>query len=140
MGDLTAFLQGAWQLRRRIGDLNLNLRGRFDGRAVFVARPDGLEHHEAGQLRFGSYTGPAARGYRYLKTSSPARLDVHFGDGRFFHSLDLSGGKFVAHHACGADCYVGRFKVLPGGLVSVRWSVVGPKKRLLITTQYRRAL
>ena len=53
-------------------------------------------------MRLGAFTGPAERVYRY-GFPAPGRAEVAFEDGRRFHDLDLSHGRWSVAHSCRDD-------------------------------------
>jgi hypothetical protein len=65
-----------------------------------------------------------------------ARLS--FADGRPFHDLDLSAGRWQAQHGCAPDRYDGEFLALSSVQWRSAWRVTGPRKDLLIRGGYRR--
>ena len=137
VSDLSAFLEGAWQLNRVLDDRRTLQRGRLDGVAVF--RPCGTQliYRERGVLRIGGYRGRAERVYNYA-FPAPWRAEVAFDDGAPFHDLDLTGGTWSADHRCGEDFYQGSFQVLAPDAWEVVWRVAGPRKDQTLTTRYCR--
>jgi hypothetical protein len=81
---------------------------------------------------------PAERTLRFLPGPSPATALVQFSDGRPFHDLDLSTGRYVADHPCAADLYRGEFTVRDENRWRTVWRVGGPAKDLVLTTDYTR--
>lgn len=65
-------------------------------------------------------------------------MDVFFDDGRPFHRLDLSAGMDNPEHPCSPDVYRGSFLVSGPDAWSYEWSVTGPAKDLLLTSELRR--
>lgn len=137
MADLKAYLTGAWKVSRRIDDQRRGESGVFDGEAAFVAEKGGLRYRERGLLRLGDFESEGSRGYVYA-FPAPAVADIFFEDGRFFHTLDLSGGAWSANHPCGDDGYNGDFIVTSADRWRVVWRVTGPRKALVLDTEYRR--
>jgi hypothetical protein len=139
INDLRTFLQGKWHLERRLQDRRAGQQGRLTGSAAFTAEGAGLLYREEGQLVIGGYAGPALQAYRYGFTT-PGRAAVHFSDGRFFHDLDLTAGRWTATHLCAPDRYDGDFTVLDAAAWRVIWHVTGPRKDLMLDSRYCRAL
>ena len=140
VSGLKGFLQGVWWLSRRLDDRRAGQQGELTGSAVF--RPDGpndLHYSEKGRLVIGGHDGPALQTYRYA-FPEPARATVHFTDGRLFHELDLSAGRWDCTHLCDPDRYDGSFTVLGPDSWRVVWRVAGPRKDLTLDSTYRRAL
>ncbi len=143
--DLKGFLQGVWWLSRRLDDRRAGQQGELTGSAVFS--PDGpndLHYSEKGRLVIGEranpqHEGPALQSYRYAFPEA-GRAVVRFGDGRLFHELDLSGGRWDCTHLCDPDRYEGSFTVLGPDSWRVVWRVAGPRKDLTLDSTYRRAL
>jgi hypothetical protein len=85
------------------------------------------------------YEGPALQSYRYA-FPEPGRAAVHFRDGRFFHDLDLTAGRWTVTHLCNPDRYDGEFTVLDADRWRIVWRVSGPRKDLTLDSSYRRGL
>lgn len=138
--DLREFLQGTWWLLRRLDDHRAGLQGQLTGSAVFS--PDGpreLYYSEKGRLVIGDHDGLALQSYRYVFPAA-GRAEVRFSDGRAFHELDLSDGRWGCAHLCDPDRYDGSFTVLGRDSWRVVWRVAGPRKDLTLDSTYRRAL
>ena len=140
--DPLEYLLGGWHVTRRLTDVRVGVVGRFDGRADFCPDGDGLAWTEDGRL---DWAGAQRRAGRHLFVSRPSNpsgaataVDVVFGDGRLFHSLDLSSGSDAVTHDCGKDRYDGTFTVQDRDMWAVRWDVAGPSKTLRIVSEYRR--
>ena len=134
--DLGAFLQGDWHLSRRIYDLRLTLRGRFDGCASVTAMADGLLLNETGRLAFGEHVSDASQHFRIAINDEGAR--IFRADGSTFHDLDLSSGWARILHHCGGDLYRGRYRVLSADRYCVMWRVTGPRKDYRMASLYSR--
>lgn len=139
ISNLKDFLQGQWQLERRLDDRRAGQQGLLTGTAAFAPERDDLLYSEAGRLAIGDHEGPAEQVYRYAFDASWRAL-VHFRDGRFFHDLDLTAGRWTAAHLCAPDRYDGEFTALDGNSWRVVWRVTGPRKDLILDSSYRRAL
>lgn len=139
INDLKRFLHGEWRLERSLDDRRAGQRGCLSGRAVFIAEGADLLYREEGRLSFGAHEGPALQSYRYSFPDA-GRAAVTFGDGRFFHDLDLSGGAWACVHLCDPDRYEGAFTVRGPDSWRVVWRVSGPRKDLVLDSSYRRAL
>ncbi|MEV6484729.1 DUF6314 family protein [Streptomyces sp. NPDC051576] len=137
--DVLAYLSGSWRVRRSVRDLASGDEGDFSGTTVFGALPEGgLLHAESGMFTWQGVARPAERTLRFLPGPTPARAEVRFGDGRPFHDLDLTSGRWVADHPCSADLYRGEFTVLGADRWRTVWRVGGPAKDLVLRTDYRR--
>ena len=136
--DLKAFLRGDWRLTRTLEDRRAGQCGRLDGRAVFAPAGAGLVYRERGVLRLGAFTGPAERVTRY-GFPAPARAEVAFEDGRPFHDLDLSHGRWSVAHRCRDDLYHGSFEVEGRDRWTAVWRVLGPRKDQVLRGRYDRA-
>ncbi len=134
---LRDYFAGSWALLRRLEDRRQRQTGSILGQASFAPDGAGLSYAEHGQIAFGSHRGPVFRRYRYAFPSAQ-RAEVRFEDGRFFHSLDLSAGPAEATHRCGEDFYRGRLERLADHCWQARWRVTGPRKDLVLTSQYLR--
>ncbi|MFM9595514.1 DUF6314 family protein [Streptomyces scabiei] len=81
---------------------------------------------------------PAERTLRFLPGTAPGTADVRFGDGRPFHDLDLTTGRWRTDHPCAADLYRGTFEVHDENRWRTLWRVGGPAKDLLLVTDLTR--
>ena len=137
IADLRGFLEGGWSLVRLIDDRRAGQRGSFEGRVDFVRDGGALWYRETGEMRLGDFRGRATRAYRF---DFPARhaARVHFDDGRFFHDLDLRGGRAAVLHLCGEDRYHGAFRVTGQDAWEVGWEIQGPRKDLRLEARLTR--
>jgi hypothetical protein len=152
--DVLAHLAGRWRVERSVRDLVSGDEGRFEGVTVFgaprVEAPSegelpergllqgGLLHEESGTFTWQGVARPAERTLRFLPGAAPGTADVRFADGRPFHQLDLSSGRYIADHPCAADLYRGEFTVLDADHWRTVWRVGGPAKDLVLITDYAR--
>lgn len=141
--DVLAHLGGSWRVERSVRDLASGAEGRFTGTTVFgpleePGAPHGLLHQESGTFVWQGTPRPAERTLWFLPGPSPATALVQFSDGRPFHDLDLSTGRYVAAHPCAADLYRGEFTVRDENRWRTVWRVGGPAKDLVLTTDYTR--
>lgn len=132
--DLAEYLPGRWQVERELRDGER--RGRFSGEATFALDGDEIVWDEQGEIGLGDHVGPARRRLRLVRGSGA--WEVRFDDGRPFHRLDLSAGRWSAGHDCRADRYDGAFEVLSDDAFDVIWDVHGPAKDQRIVSRYRR--
>jgi hypothetical protein len=143
VADVLGYLGGSWLVERAVRDLASGAEGRFTGTTVFgpLEEPGsahGLVHRESGTFVWQGTPRPAERTLRFLSGPSPATAVVRFSDGRPFHDLDLSTGRYVADHPCAADLYRGEFTVFGHDRWRTVWRVGGPAKDLVLTTDYTR--
>jgi len=145
VSDVLAYLAGGWRVERSVRDLASGATGTFSGTTVFEwldgdgrAPSAGLLHHECGSFEWQGVARPAERTLRFLPGDGPGRADVRFADGRRFHDLDLTSGRYTADHPCSADLYRGEFTVHDGDHWRTVWRVGGPAKHLVLTTDYTR--
>ncbi|MFE5405020.1 DUF6314 family protein [Streptomyces sp. NPDC056580] len=137
--DVLAHLAGRWRVERRVRDLAGGDEGRFTGVTVFSPLDGGgLLHEESGEFTWRGVTRPATRTLRFLPGREPGTAHVRFADGRPFHELDLTSGRYVAAHPCAADFYRGEFTVTDADRWRTVWRVGGPAKDLVLTTDYVR--
>ncbi|MFH9661392.1 DUF6314 family protein [Streptomyces sp. NPDC017248] len=137
--DLLAHLAGRWRVERSVRDLAGGDEGHFTGTTVFAPRDGGgLLHEESGTFTWRGTARPATRTLLFLPGPAPGRADVRFADGRPFHELDLTTGRYVADHPCAADLYRGEFTVRDAGHWRTVWRVGGPAKDLVLRTDYAR--
>ncbi|MGW2644518.1 DUF6314 family protein [Streptomyces sp. NPDC001393] len=139
VADVLAHLAGHWRVERGVRDLASGDEGRFSGTTAFTAlETGGLLHEESGTFTWQGVARPATRTLRFLPGPTPGTADVRFADGRPFHELDLSSGRWVAEHPCAADLYRGEFTVQDADRWRSVWRVGGPAKALVLTTDYVR--
>ncbi|MEU6091107.1 DUF6314 family protein [Streptomyces sp. NPDC047085] len=139
VADVLAYLSGRWLVTREVRDLAGGDEGRFEGVTVFGPLPGGgLLHEESGTFTWQGVARPATRTLRFLPGRAPGTADVRFMDGRPFHDLDLTTGRYVAGHPCAADFYRGEFTVRDADHWRTVWRVGGPAKDLVLTTEYVR--
>lgn len=136
--DLDAFLAGTWTVDRVVRDARGGRGGAFTGVAEFVREGERIAWRERGHLTLDAYDGPASRELTLVR--GDGGWEVRFADGRAFHPLDLTGGRWTCEHACGRDLYAGEFEVLGPDELEVRWRVHGPAKDQEIVSRYRRAV
>ncbi|QWB26732.1 MULTISPECIES: DUF6314 family protein [Streptomyces] len=136
--DAVAYLAGRWGVTRSVRDLASGAEGEFAGTTEFRAEAaGGLLHHESGTFVWQGVARPAERMLRFLP-GPDGTADVRFADGRPFHDLDLTSGRYVADHPCSADLYRGEFTVLDADHWRTVWRVRGPAKDLVLRTDYAR--
>ncbi|MEU3146165.1 MULTISPECIES: DUF6314 family protein [unclassified Streptomyces] len=148
--DALAYLRGSWRVSRTVRDLASGDLGRFEGTTSFgplkgdgPPEDGGLLYQESGTFTWQGVPRPAERTLRFLPASSRGSrpggaVDVRFADGRSFHRLDLSAGRYVADHPCSADLYRGEFTVRDEEHWRTVWRVRGPAKDLVLDTGYVR--
>lgn len=143
VADALLYLAGSWRAERTVRDLagaDDAAEGTFTGTTTFSPLDGGgLLHHESGTFVWQGVARPAERTLRFLPGTAPGTADVRFADGRPFHDLDLTSGRWVADHPCAADLYRGEFTVLDADHWRTVWRVAGPTKDLALTTDYARA-
>ena len=119
--DALAYLVGGWRVLRSVRDLASGAEGEFSGTCVWLGVPR-----------------PAERTLRFLPGAAPGTADVRFADGRPFHDLDLTTGRWHPDHPGVADLYRGEFEVYDENRWRTTWRVGGPAKDLLLVTDYTR--
>nr|WP_203730462.1 DUF6314 family protein [Streptomyces sp. SID12501] len=136
------YLAGSWLLERSVRDLASTDEGTFTGTTTFSSLQSGgrvgLLHHESGTFVWQGVARPAERTLRFLPGTAPGTVDVRFADGRPFHDLDLTSGRWVTGHPCAADLYRGEFTVLDADHWRTVWRVTGPAKDLVLITDCTR--
>ena len=128
-------LRGTWRLSREIDDLRAGLTGRLTGEAGWRADGMGLIQEERGLLRLGD-APPMQAERRYLWRADGVALAVFFEDGRPFHSL--APGRLCDRHECPPDTYDVTYRLHGSGAFSTEWRVTGPRKDLVIRSDYTR--
>ncbi|MFI6209690.1 DUF6314 family protein [Streptomyces sp. NPDC051041] len=137
--EVLTYLEGSWRVARSVRDLASGGTGEFSGTTVFdPLEQGGLLYRESGTFVWRGVARPAERTLRFLPGAAPGTADVRFTDGRPFHDLDLTSGRYVADHPCAADLYRGEFTVRDADRWRTVWRVRGPAKDLVLTTDYTR--
>jgi len=135
--DLLEYLRGGWAVNREMTDAQGRRVGTFSGRATFHGGDsDVLTHEEVGATKAYGFEGTSRQARRYERCGAGAR--VYFGDGTFFHRLDLTTGLGTAAHACGNDMYRGSFIVFSENTWAATWDVTGPHKAHIVKSEYSR--
>jgi hypothetical protein len=130
------FLAGDWIMTRRIRFRRTATRGFLDGCASVRAEGHHSSLSEQGLLRLDGREAMTSQ--RYALTFRGAVVQVHFRSGSFFHEFELRERGYTAIYHCGADQYVGRYRVLDCDVWSLIWCVRGPRKDYDMRTLYRR--
>ncbi|WP_434617822.1 DUF6314 family protein [Arthrobacter sp. A5] len=142
--DLRAYLAGSWRVERTLLDRSTGVRGRFQGTVLFEPADGGptsqtstakvLRQREHGTISWPTHTGTATREYLLHATTEPAILDMYFPDERFFHTLNLSTGRWTTGHGCDPDTYNVTYRAVSSMRLDYEWDVSGPAKDLLLST------
>jgi hypothetical protein len=126
---------GRWQVAREITDHRSRAPAQFTGIAEFTPDDAGLAYLETGQLSLpGQPPFHAERRYHWREGADG--FDVHFDDGRFFHSVDPDSP--TAQHWCDPDTYDVTYDFHAWPIWSSRWTVTGPRKAYDMITTYTR--
>ncbi|MGX1162281.1 hypothetical protein FBY31_3661 [Arthrobacter sp. SLBN-100] len=126
---------GLWTVRRDLLDRADGTRGTFTGVVHIVPVNDGgLALREEGTMRWPTFTGPATREYVLKTTARPDSLDVCFPDGRPFHTMSFTPEANLDRHWCDPDTYRVAYEYGDANSFSYSWSVLGPRKDLLLTS------
>lgn len=137
--DLRRFLEGSWALARLVTDYRGREPARFEGRAAFVPEGPDLVYRETGRFTLESGIFEAEQSYLYVFPDRH-RAEIHFHDGRPFHDLDFSTGRWSAEHFCAPDRYRGEFRIAEMDLWTASWRIEGPRKDQLIETRFSRVV
>lgn len=140
VADLSAFLEGRWEIVRRIEDRRADTQHRMHGTGRFqpaAGDPATLVYDEQVVWQPAGQTMTGTRRY-LIADIAGATARVLFDDGRPFHALDLSTGTCPVHHDCAPDIYTGVYQVLHRDRFTVRWTVNGPRKDSVLHTTFAR--
>lgn len=134
--------EGRWTLTRQIADHWGGQSGHLEGQAHFrtTAIPRQLAYDEEGILMMpGQPAIKATRTYFWSASDvDSTRIDIHFSDGRFFHSLHPQKHRDEAEHLCANDLYKVRYLFENKDKWLAIWSVKGPRKNYNMTSLYIR--
>ena len=125
---------GQWQVSRVIEDALTYKTATFSGRAEISDQGDCWLYAEAGHLQMQG-AKPMVAERRYLWRAQECSVDIFFEDGRFFHRLELQATAQAAHW-CDPDQYDVAYDFSDWPRWRSTWSVVGPKKKYVLKTQY----
>ncbi len=139
--NLPSYLEGQWAIDRLAEDRMSAAAHRMEGEGRFD--PDGPELAYAEWVAWTLQGQPlnGERAYRYAfpaPNAAPLHAEVRFPDGRLFHRLDMDAGTCEVAHDCPPDRYDGLYHIIDGDHFRVRWTVVGPRKDLVLSTLYTR--
>ena len=126
---------GTWRITREISDHRAGRVITGEGQAWLTPVPGGLDYAETLILALPGQR-PVVGARRYLWRGSGARITVAFDDGCPFHTILLDQVAPRDRHHCAPDIYdvFYDFAVFPAW--SVTWTVSGPRKNYVMTTQY----
>ena len=126
---------GNWDIHRRILDRMAGEEGNLVGSVSIRGEDAAFVYFENGILRLG--TRPPLHATRqYLWTGDGTGIDVAFHDGREFHRIDLEAPEVEARHDCAPDIYVVRYEFARWPQWTSVWTVTGPRKNYVMTTDY----
>lgn len=128
--------EGAWRITRTVADRRDKADAHFTGSARFM--PDGpvLRYVETGRLEMGETVLEAEQSHLWRMDGN--RFCVCFADGRPFHSFDASVLQPEARHDCAPDLYLVRYDFTNWPAWIAEWTVTGPRKDYVATSQYSR--
>lgn len=129
---------GRWRMSRQIDDAKAGGTGIFDGIATLTPGADGLVYEEAGELRLPEGTNMRAT-RKYLWQQGRGAVRVLFDDGRDFHRIDILSEIATSFHDCPPDQYEVSYNFTRWPEWRSIWTVRGPRKNYVMTTDYRRA-
>ena len=92
----------------------------------------------AGCCAWAPARGPAERVTRF-GFRAPGRAEVACEDGRPFHDLDHSHGRWSVALACRDELYRGGFEIEGRDRWTAVWQVLGPRKDQVLRARYDRA-
>jgi hypothetical protein len=140
--DLFLYLQGRWQIARRVDDRREDAVYHMQGTGAFdidpeASAPRALVYQEEVVWQPAGEPQRGLRSYRY-RFDGPTFAQVLFADGSPFHELDLASGMCTVGHDCPPDRYDGLYHLLDRDTFEVRWTVVGPRKDMILATSFHR--
>jgi hypothetical protein len=129
---------GRWRVDRQIADHRADRQVVFSGNVDFVPDERGLFCEERGLLNMGQ--GPLVEALRryYWRSTLRGRVSVFFEDMRPFHEFTLTP-EATAEHICKPDLYKVRYDFSRWPKWQAVWTVTGPRKDYVSTSDYRRA-
>ncbi len=118
---------GRWVLSRRINDRLTGQIGRVSGMLTLSETDQGLAYREEVIVEIPGQ--PAMEGTRdYIWKDGGDRVNVHFADGRYFHSFPLGLSEPAAQHWCDPDQYEVIYDFKDWPVWGATWIVKGPRK------------
>ena len=130
--------EGVWQLKRSIKDFTGASDGHFKGQARLWRSLDGLAYHEEGMLSLGDAGALKAERKYFWQIQVPARVEVYFEDGRFFHAFNPNENHWQAEHICAPDHYRVAYEFSGNAQWQSVWDVTGPRKSYCMISNYSR--
>lgn len=128
---------GRWTVERRIADARAGTTHRLSGLVEFVPDERGLSVEERGLLRIGDAKPLETLRRYHWRFGGPGRIAVHFDDGRPFHSFTLAT-RAEAGHDCPPDRYRVAYDFSRWPRWRAVWTVTGPRKEYVSTSDYAR--
>jgi hypothetical protein len=138
-------LEGVWRVERSFGIERGEGPERFTGRVVVRRDPGGgWLWSERGRVTTPRGPLPARRSY-WIVPARGGALDLYFADdgappsprSRFVRLTPDGSGGLVGEHRCGADRYVGSYRLARAAL-RIEWRVEGPRKSARIRSRLTR--
>lgn len=133
-GPELADFVGRWRVSRTITDHHARTPALFTGEALFTPDTGGLAYVETGELTLPGHA-PLYAERRYHWRHSDTGFDIHFDDGRFFHSFTPDAP--TASHWCDPDSYDVAYDFSAWPEWTSTWTVTGPRKAYDMVTTYR---
>ena len=128
-----ADFEGGWSVTRDIRDRLAGTHLRFRGQARFEQGAGGLRYSEVGEL-FLPQGGPLRSQRSFIFREKAAGIDVHFDDGRYFHTVPQTG--VTARHHCDPDIYDVLYDFVSWPDWTTLWTVRGPRKDYEMFTRF----
>ena len=128
-------LEGRWGLTREVRHEDGRI-DRLEGITDFLRSGPRLIQDETGSLTVESQVLEARQ--RYVWEDAGGQLNVHFADLRPFHTVMLNAPEPTAVHLCPPDRYEVRYDFRSWPRWRATWTVEGPRKSYVMTSNYRR--
>ena len=124
-----------WNIERVIIDHKQSTKTVYGGRCEISSG----KYFETGKLILADGQKMLSSRTYYWKSVGQG-IDSYFDDGSFFHSINLTCSRSIAHHFCADDEYEVRYDFSKWPLWVAKWCVRGPRKDYEMYSYYSEIL
>ena len=131
-------LEGEWVIKRNLGAV-----GNAQGKAQFVKSKDNdhvlcyTEKLDVMLVRGGIQSG-AHQEYRFVYDEARDSIEKYTSSEELMYKLNISAGCASGAYQCKQDHYIAQYNFLNENHFTLTYSVKGPDKNYVITTEFER--